>query len=89
MQNPYEITARQLRALNVNLRGRKFIMIDNDTLRVHRAGKISKSIDIRYNRGTDLYDIQAHTIRGLRVKTKKMPGLGMENLPNLWDMKYI
>jgi len=58
--------------------GLQFIQINGVTLRVHR---VEKNLDIRYNRGDDLYDLSKHTMRpDLTVKTEEIRGVYCDQL---------
>lgn len=46
-------------------------MDDRNTIRLHHRGKETVNIDIRYNEGSDLYNVKAYRLQnhGLDVKT--------------------
>ncbi len=61
--------------------GFQFIQIDGVTLRVHKA---ERNLDIRYNRGDDLYDLSKHTMRpDLTVKTEEIRGVYCDQLEGI------
>ena len=66
---------------DLNLAKFKFIKIDENTLRVHKG---KKKLDIKYNEGTDLYDIKKHTIKkNLDVKTEEIDGIYNDQLKDI------
>lgn len=59
----------------------KFIRMNDDTLRVHRD---NRNLDIKYNYGTDLYDLTKHTIRkDLTVETEEVENVFFDQLQNI------
>ena len=66
---------------DLNLAKFKFIKIDEKTLRVHKG---KKNLDIKYNEGTDLYDIKKHTIgKNFDVKTVEVDGIYNDQLKDI------
>lgn len=56
------------------------IQVDDRTIRFHRPGRVARSVDVRYERGSDTYTVQAHEIRGVDVKTQEWDGLYAEDI---------
>ena len=79
---------RQLTAQGVNLRNKTLVKINPNTLRVSGGGN---NIDIKYNKGSDLYDIKVHKInrKDFSVKTCKSDGVYVDSLPNYFNPKIV
>ena len=61
--------------------GFQFIRMSGDTLRIHKG---RKNLDIRYNAGSDLYDLSKHTMkRDLSVKTEQIKGVYWDQLQEI------
>ena len=89
-----EIIRKQLLGEGVSIKGKKLIKIDEDTLRVHspsRKNSPARSIDIRYDKGSDTYSVQKHIIgKDFKIKSSKpMKGVYFDSLPNFFNKKLI
>jgi len=85
---------RQLIAQGVNLKGKYLVKVDDNTLRVHKPSSVigkgdSRSVDIKYNKGSDLYDVSVHTIDNntFKIKTCRSKGVYFDSLPNYFNKK--
>ena len=59
----------------------KFIRMSDDTLRAHRD---NRNLDIKYNYGTDLYDLTEHTIlKDLTVETEEVENVFFDQLQDI------
>ena len=84
--------ARQLAAQGVDLRGKRLVKLDDNSLRVHTPSRGSfegtaRSVDISYDAGSDLYDVSVHTIKGVDVKTERHKGMYFDALPQFFKNK--
>ena len=85
----------QLRGQKVNLKKKVLVKVDDNTLRVHTPGKLGKiggsSVDIKYDRGRDLYDVSIHKIddKTFKVKTCRSSGVYFDSLPNFFNPKIV
>jgi hypothetical protein len=83
-----ETTAAQVRA-QFDLAGARLIQMDERTLRVSLAereeGRHYRNVDIAYNAGSDLYDVQVHTMdrETLGFETSYGDGLYFDQLGDL------
>jgi hypothetical protein len=87
---------RQLVSQGVKLKGKTLVKIDNDTLRVHtpskRIGDFDfTSVDIKYDKVKDLYDLSIHKgdKKTLNIKTCKVSGLFFDQLPDYFNKEFI
>ncbi len=87
---PYKILAGQLRAMDrfyaPRYSIRQLVKIDDNTLRLIARPRGRKlNIDIKYNHGTDYYDLVAYKIkRDMSVwKVYEMDSLGGDQLPDI------
>lgn len=81
--------ARQLKAQGVNLKGKMLVQIDDNTLRVHKPSRkigdgTARSVDISYNKGSDLYDVAVHEIKGTKIKSSKVDMQYFDDLPKFF-----
>lgn len=79
---------KQLESQNVNLNNKTLIKINPNTLRVSGGGN---NVDIKYNKGDDLYDIKVHKInkKNFSVKTCSSKGVYVDSLPNFFNPKIV
>jgi len=81
---------------NFTLYGAKLIKIKPNKLRVHlKKGTKVRNIDVEYNEGLDLYDVEDHTFstsfknkNPFKVTTKKHKGLFFDQFGDLIEGKY-
>jgi hypothetical protein len=73
--------ASQLKALNVSLKGKALVKMDENTLRVSGGGR---NVDIEYDHGSDTYNVTIHKInrKDFSVETcEKARDVYVESLP--------
>ena len=78
------------------LYGAKYIKMNPNKLRIHlKRGTKVRNIDIEYNIGKDLYDIDEHTFSTslkskdpYKVKTKKHKGMFFDQFGDILEGKY-
>ena len=81
MNEIIETITEQINWRVLHLRGFKFIRMGSDTLRVHRD---NRNLDIKYNYGTDLYDLTEHTIlKDLTVETEEVENVFFDQLQDI------
>lgn len=76
--------AQQLKYAGVlQIRGLKLVAMDENTLRVNKGWK---NIDIKYNGGSDLYDVTVHLTnrKTLDTKSKTTEGVYCDQLADLF-----
>lgn len=65
-------------------RGFRFVGMDDNTVRLNLN---HKNLDITYNVGSDLYDVEKHTMNKdlTKIKSEKINGLYFDQLPETID----
>jgi len=67
--------------MQLHVLGFQFVQITKDTLRVHKG---SKSLDIRYDFGLDIYEVNKHTIQpDLTIITERIESVFCDGLENI------
>lgn len=86
MSEVVKTIANQLKAQGVNLRGKTLVKMDENTLRVSGKGT---NVDIKYDKGHDLYNVSVHKIdrKTFKVKTCRSKGVYFDSLPNYFNPK--
>jgi hypothetical protein len=70
----------------------QLITVDENTLRVHtKRGRTVRNIDIRYDRGTDLYTVSVHTFSAPKyeVKTEVTEMVFADALPEFFPDRVV
>jgi hypothetical protein len=81
MNEIIETIMKQINWRVLHLMGFQFVRMNDETLRVHRD---NRNLDIKYNYGTDLYDLTEHTIlKDLTVETEEVENVFFDQLQDI------
>lgn len=81
MNEIIETIMKQINWRVLHLMGFQFVRMSDETLRVRRD---NRNLDIKYNYGTDLYDLTKHTIlKDLTVETKEVENVFFDQLQDI------
>ena len=81
MNEIFETIMQQINWRVLHLMGFQFVRMNDDMLRVRRD---NRNLDIKYNYGTDLYDLTKHTIRkDLTVDTEEVENVFFDQLQDI------